>query len=59
MQKDYFLKLDLRAPNQALQTIPKFSAALSTLADEQRAVLATHKNLTKDDKELAGLIFYL
>lgn len=57
IQKDYFLKLDFCAPNEELKTIPKFSAALSALADKQRTVLAANKNLTKDDKELAGLIF--
>jgi hypothetical protein len=55
----YFLldSLDLRAPSQDLKRIPKFSAKLSTLADEQRSILVTNTYLTKDDKELAGLVF--
>jgi hypothetical protein len=56
LQKNYFLKLDLRAPIQELKSIPTFSAELSALADEQRAILVKNKNLTEDDKEVAGLI---
>jgi hypothetical protein len=57
LQKAYFLKLDLRAPKKELQTIPAFAVKLRTLADKQRAELASNKNLTQRDKELAGLIF--
>ena len=56
LQKNYFLKLDLRAPAQELSTIPTFAATFHALADEQRTLLATSKTLTTEDKELAGLV---
>lgn len=56
LQKEYFLKLDLRAPKSDLQTIPAFASRLSELAVRQKALLDTDKHLTKDDKEFAGLV---